>query len=673
MKRWWQRLSVSKKLYGVVGIMGLLIATELGTLYFAMSTLSAVRAFVGGEGLWSKAQKNAVHNLQLYAMTRDEKFYQLFLTHLSVPLGDRRARAALMAAEPDMREISEGFLQGQNHPQDLPGMVNLIRRWHKVPHLARAIEKWQDGDMLMSELIVLAQRLHTEDSKGLNGSERNIDRIVAEISHIDAQLTEAETEFSNRLGEASRWLENILMILLLLAVCTVEGTGIILTISFGRGLTSVLKELNDAAIRIGGGDLNLSVPVRSNDELGQLAVSLNGMVANLRRQKSGRENAEHASETKNLFLANMSHEIRTPLNAILGFSELLSSPDLAPEDRARFAKIIRRTGASLTTIINDILDISKVEAEQIEVVTATFSLKQLMADLFTLLKIRCDENGINLIFEKRGEIPEWIQSDVSRLRQILANIIGNSIKFTEFGSVKVVYETHDSNLTFSVTDTGGGIAADRVDRLFKPFSQGDDSVQKKFGGTGLGLMISQRLAQLLGGDVWLAHNLPGQGSTFVIQIRYVLGAAVPAPIADAKPTVSTGGKELAGLSILVVEDSKDNQLLADLFLTEAGARVSFADNGQIGVATATREEFDLILMDIQMPVMDGYSATRELRRRGCHAPIIALTGYAMKEDQDKCMGAGCNAYVSKPFNSLTLIQSVTKQMEIVTAQISKTS
>jgi two-component system, sensor histidine kinase len=662
MKNWWQRLSVSKKLYGVVGVMGLLIAAELGTLYFAMSTLSSVRAFVGGEGLWSKAQKNAVHSLQLYVMSRDEEFYRQFLDRISVPLGDQRARLAMMKAVPNRDEISDGLLQGKNDPKDIPGMVDLMLRWHQVPQLARAIQKWEEGDALMSKLIVLGQRLHHEEWKGDRSRARDVDRIVAEISKIDQALTEAETEFSSRLGEASRWLENVLMWLLVLAVCTVEATGIILTVSFGRGLTSVLKELNEAAIRFGRGDFSQAVPVRTKDELGQIAESLNKMIANLLRQKSGRENAEHASETKNLFLANMSHEIRTPLNAILGFSELLSAPDLSLEDRARYAKIIKRTGASLTAIINDILDISKVEAEQIEIVAAPFSLGQLMGDLYTLLRMRCDEKGIELIFEKRAGIPDWIQSDASRLRQILANIIGNSIKFTEVGSVKVVLEARDSDLVFSVTDTGGGIAPDKVDRLFKPFSQGDDSVQKKFGGTGLGLMISRRLAQLLGGDVSLVDNTPGVGSTFVVRIRYA--HAEPLPLTEPKSltTQAADGRDLAGRSILVVEDSKDNQLLADLFLTEAGAAVAFADNGQAGVAAATHGNFDLILMDIQMPVMDGYSATTELRRRGCNTPIIALTGYAMKEDQAKCLKVGCDAYLSKPFDRKKLIESVTTQI-----------
>lgn len=582
---------------------------------------------------------------------------------LAKPLGfEETVRMAMQLATPDREAIKEGFLAGKNHPSDIVPRTNLMLRFHQVPHLARAIQEWEQADRLMNELIVLAERFHTEDLKRTATSEHKIDGIVSQIIILDQKLTEAENKFSALLGEASRWLEGLLMILLILAVATVEGTGLFLTISFGRSLTAVLLELDDAALRVGNDDFSVKVPERSGDELGQLAKSLNAMIENLVSQTSGRANAEHASETKNLFLANMSHEIRTPLNAILGFSELLSSGNVTPEDRARYAKIIKRTGSSLTTIINDILDISKVEAEQIQIQQSSFSLTQLMTDLHILMRMRADEKGIDLQFNKHPDVPDWIQSDPSRLRQILANIIGNSIKFTENGSVKVDYRVNGSEIFFTVEDTGGGIPLDLVDRLFKPFSQGDDSVQKKFGGTGLGLMISQRLAQLLGGDVGLMDNRPHIGSTFFVKIRFTESDAPEHAKAKGPTAPVQFPQSLNGRNILVVEDSKDNQLLADLFLREAGAKVDFADNGQLGVAAALQMNYDLILMDIQMPVMDGYSATAELRKLGCRTPIIALTGYAMKEDQDKCLRVGCDAYLSKPFDRSKLVHSVSSQL-----------
>lgn len=659
---WWRNLSVSKKLYAVVGVMALLIATELGTLYFAMSTLSAVRAFVGGEGLWSKAQKTAVYHLQKYSRTHDLADYQQYQIQLIVPLGDHEARVALEKPQLDMQGATAGFLAGQNHPQDILPMINLMRRFHKVSYLARAIEKWQMGDDLITELIAKGDRLHQLIVSG-TADQKRIDAMMDEIFQLDDRLTKVETEFSAALGEASRWLEKLLVMVLILAVITVESTGVFLTVTFARGLTKVLGELNRAATQVGQGDFSLTVPVRSRDELGQLAESLNIMIENLKRQTSEKQNAEHASETKNLFLANMSHEIRTPLNAILGFSEILADPQLSPADRLHYAAIIKRTGASLTSIINDILDVSKVEAEQLEVEIKPFSLRQLISDLEAVLRLRCEDKGIELKFTAIGEVSEFIQSDPVRLRQILANIIGNSIKFTARGGVYVTYEVEAANLVFIVRDTGAGIPSEQISRLFKPFSQGDDSVRKKYGGTGLGLLISQRLAQLLGGDVKLGDSGPERGSTFAINIHYLPVEMQKTEIKPAKVTTkSEPTTVLKNKKILMVEDSVDNQLLAQLYLTRSGAQVEFADNGQIGVEKAMQKEYDVILMDIQMPVMDGYTATRELRKQGNIAPIIALTGYAMKEDQARCFEVGCTDYLAKPFDRKSLIECVSRHV-----------
>lgn len=659
--KWWQNLPVSKKLYGVVGVMATLIAIELLTLYFAMTTLSAVRAFVGGEGLWSKAQKTAVYHLQKYANTHDEKYFQLYLEQLKIPLGDRQARIELEKKEMNRDRVVEGFLNGENHPHDIPPMINLVRRFYWEPHLARAFDRWREGDRLITEFMVLGNSLQqTVRSESMNIEK--IENIMMQIFELDDHLTTAENEFSFALGEASRWIENLLMIVLLLAVISIEGTGLYLTVAFARGLTRSLNELNDAATRIGEGDFSKRAPVLSTDELGQLAISLNKMTDNIQVQVNERQNAEHASETKNLFLANMSHEIRTPLNAILGFSEILADSDLSSKERTHYAAIIKRTGASLTSIINDILDVTKVEAEQLNVVMKTFSLNQLISDIFAILRLRCEEKGVELTFSKKGEFTDIIQSDPARLRQILVNIIGNSIKFTEKGFVRVDYEVKNNHLIFSVKDTGTGISHAQVGRLFKPFSQGDNSVRKKFGGTGLGLLIAQKLAQLLGGDVRLEESHIGQGSRFSISIAYVpMQSAQPESVKTSSENVPTAANTLLkGKKVLVVEDSPDNQLLAELYLSRSGATVEFANNGLEGVRKIKTNNYDVVLMDIQMPVMDGYTATQEARNFGIKIPIVALTGFAMKEDQQKCLEAGCDDYLAKPFDRQSLIKCITK-------------
>lgn len=663
--RWWQNLSVSKKLFSVVGVMALLIATELFTLYFAMNTLSAVRAFVGGEGLWSKAEKNAVYNLQRYAITRSESNYNSFLEELKVPLGDHQARVEMEKPQIDMDVINRTFAEGHIHPSDVPQMVKLVRRFYGEPHLAKALDKWRLGDDLIFKLIDFGNQLHQEVKKE-EPDQIKIESLMNQISRLDIDITQVENDFSYALGEASRWLENVLMLLLLAAVVTIEGTGLFLTFRFGQSLTRVLRELNQAAILVGQGDLSQKVAVHSKDELGQLAKSINDMIENLEKQTNERQSAEHASQAKNLFLANMSHEIRTPLNAILGFSDLLQDPSISEQDKVRYAAIIKRTGASLTTIINDILDVAKVEAEQIKMDLTRFSLKQLLSDLYVLLRMRCEEKHIQLLFEQKGDVSEFIYSDQTRLRQILANIVGNSIKFTSKGFVKLTYEVQDSSLIFTVQDSGAGVTKEQQAQLFKPFSQGDNSVRKKYGGTGLGLVLSQKLAQLLGGDVGLLESRPNVGSTFLVRISYVpvrKDQVVSAPTALVEKEIS--GLPLLNKKVLVVEDSPDNQILAQLYLSKSGASVQFADNGEEGVTKATDEKFDIILMDIQMPIMDGYSATSELRRQQVDTPIIALTGYAMKEDQERCLSVGCNDYISKPFDQKKLIKTILKNLNPV--------
>jgi signal transduction histidine kinase len=658
---WWSHLRVSKKLYVVVGIMATLIASELFTLYFAMNTLSAVRGLVGGEGLWSKAQKNAIYNLQRYATTHDEKYYELFRENLKVPLGDHRARLEIEKPEMDMKKVTVDLLEGQNSPEDTESMVHLIRRFHNVSYMKSAIEQWQQADVMIEQLVTDADKLHHLIKERNSGPE--IDRLFDQITQLDDKLTKVEIEFSSGLGVASRWLEHLLRIGLLLAVIGIESIGLALTISFARKLTKILREMNDVTQQIGKGNFSQQVPVRSSDELGELADSINLMTGNLQRQILERENAEQASEAKNLFLANMSHEMRTPLNAILGFSELLASPDLTEKQREEYQSIVKRTGAALTSIINDILDIAKIEARQIQVSQTNFQLIQLISDVKSLLSVRCFEKGIQLYIIRKGDIADVIRSDPARLRQILINLIGNSIKFTQQGSVTVSYEVIGSQLVFTVKDTGVGIPEEHRGRLFKPFSQGDDSVRKKYGGTGLGLMISQRMAHLLGGDVYLAESKPGQGSTFVAKIDYQ-------PVSEQTRTESLPPLEETKLplekfhakKILVVEDTVDNQTLVRLYLAKTDALVDFVSNGRDGVSRALGNSYDLILMDMQMPVMDGYSATQKLRQQGCRIPIIAMTGYAMKQDKEKCLEVGCNDYIAKPFDRQTLLVCLAKYL-----------
>lgn len=659
-KAWWGKLSVSHKLYGVVGVMALLIATELFTLLFAMRTLSAVRAFVGGEALWSKAQKGAVLELLSYAHTRNPHHWYAYKNHLRIPIGDHNARVEMAKPDMNLETVRQGFLEGQIHQQDIQPMIELMTRFHRIPYIMEAMEIWGEGDVLIFEMMEIAERMHKViKNSPRDQSESEIQYLRSQIFAIDERLTGIEVQFSAKLGDASRWLEHILMVVLVIAVVTVESTGLLLTITFGRRLKSDLTELHTFATSVGDGDFSKTVPVRSKDELGQLAAALNKMAANLKESNSERNIADRANRVKSLFLANMSHEIRTPLNAILGFVDLLKDSSLGAAERRKYLDIIERTGNSLSTIINDILDISKVEAGKLEIVKVSCSLKQILRDLEALLSIRCEEKGINLTFLIE-DLPDNIVTDPTRLKQILLNVIGNAIKFTSRGSVLARFEAKDSMLVCTVEDTGVGISKDSVQKLFQPFSQVDLSIRKRFGGTGLGLIVSKRLAHLLGGDVTLVESKLGSGSKFEVKVHL--------EIADTEPARTTR-KELSpieplkGKKILIVEDSIDNQLLAEQYLVKAGAQVAMANHGVEAVDAALNDRYDLVLMDMQMPVMDGYSATASLRKKGCKTPIIALTAHAMREDLDRCLHVGCTAFLTKPYRRDNLVAIIAQYCE----------
>ena len=393
-------------------------------------------------------------------------------------------------------------------------------------------------------------------------------------------------------------------------------------------------------------------------------------------------------QCKQDFLANMSHEIRTPMTAILGFAELLLE-NLSDRENLDNAQTIKRNGEHMLRLLNDILDFSKVEAGKLDVERLECSSFTLITDVTSLMRIRADEKGISLRNRFDGPIPETIRTDPTRLRQILINIVGNAIKFTETGSVEIatrllVDPGDDPKLRFEVIDTGIGIAEDKIETLFLPFTQADSSTTRKFGGTGLGLAISKRLVQLLGGEFSVSSTV-GQGSTFSVvipigpldNVRLTGGAAVRVDKEVAAKASGETDAPLLNRRVLLAEDSSDNQRLIGFILKKAGAEVTLADNGQIAsdlVAAATSEDspFDVILMDMQMPVMDGYTATRQLRNDGYSGPIIALTAHAMATDRQKCLDAGCDEYAPKPIDRQKLIAMVAAflgQPDTVTEQL----
>ncbi len=383
--------------------------------------------------------------------------------------------------------------------------------------------------------------------------------------------------------------------------------------------------------------------------------------------RAARDAADSANRAKSAFLANLSHEIRTPLSAILGFSEILKTDELSPQDRRQYLSTIERNGQELMILINDVLDLSKIESGHQKPEIIITNTRQLLADVEKTLELKAQLRKNSLAFEISPELPHFVLTDPMRLRQILINIIGNAIKFTMSGSIRVTATGRkiDENsrffdLSFAVTDTGSGISPQGIENLFYPFMQADSSTTRNYGGTGLGLTLSRRFAQSLGGDVVLKATKLGAGSTFVATIRAEgitdknLGAekCLRTLVLD-KPAEAA---PLADLKFLLVEDTIDNQVLIRKILEVAGADVDLANDGLEALEKCSLNDYDAVLMDVQMPKMDGYQATDTLRKRGFLKPIIALTAHAFSDEAAKSFAAGCTMHLSKPIDRKNLIR-----------------
>jgi len=435
--------------------------------------------------------------------------------------------------------------------------------------------------------------------------------------------------------------------------------------------------------------------------------------------ESARAAAEAAARTKSEFLANISHEVRTPLTAILGFTDLLLEHGRlrdAPWDALDAMQTIRRNGEHLLTILNDILDLSKIEAGCLTVERTACAPGALVAETVAMLRSRAEAKRLAVTTCIDGSVPPLICTDPTRLRQILLNLLGNAIKFTEQGGVDVtvtmVGGDQGARLWIDVCDTGAGMTAEQAAALFKPFTQADGSLTRRFGGTGLGVTISRRLARMLGGDVMLVETAPGVGTRFRVEVdagpqpepgaprvaaeeqadRHAPGTAGQAQIeaaaaatplrevetAGAQPRVE-GARAVApptprspsapppvrGLRVLLAEDGPDNRRLVTFILERAGAHLTAVEDGQAAVdaalaARAAGRPFDVILMDMQMPVLDGYAATQRLRESGYPGAIVALTAHALPEDRDRCLACGCNEYLSKPVNRDVLLRTLAR-------------
>ena len=518
LQRKFANITISMKLYFTIGIMALLVTVELCTLWFAVGTLSSVRSFVNGEGLWSKAQKDAITSLIIYSHSHNEADYQSFRSFLKVPLGDNMTRLELQKQDPNLWVAKQGFIEGRNHPEDVDGMIRLIQRFHSISYLSKAINLWGEAEKNMEQLISISGKLHDMVRSG-TVSQAEIDRVMGQVDILNGRFTKLEDDFSFTLGDGSRWLENTVLRILLTLSLTIATTSILITVSISRGIEKGVKSIIEGASLVSLGRLDTRVKVYSRDEIGLLATSFNQMTDTLERNmrhirelkdaeeklKKEKTRAEASEQTKQLFLAKMSHEIRTPMNAILGFAKLLEEAIIG-EEQKEYIQIIIKSGEDLLVILNDILDFSRMEAGKITFENLPFKPRDIVRTTILMTDAKAKEKGIGLRYSVDAKIPETIVGDSVRLNQVLLNLVSNAVKFTPRGEINISVNCIGQNeesvtLDFGVKDTGIGIPLDKQEKVFESFEQASNDTARKFGGSGLGLSIVKQLIKLQNGEI----------------------------------------------------------------------------------------------------------------------------------------------------------------------------
>jgi signal transduction histidine kinase/CheY-like chemotaxis protein len=389
-----------------------------------------------------------------------------------------------------------------------------------------------------------------------------------------------------------------------------------------------------------------------------------------RKLQHAKEEAEHSAQLKADFLANVSHELRTPMNGVIGASELVLTTNLS-EEQSEYISIIQSSAKSLLRLINDILDFSKLESENLRILTRTFEIRHIFFRTLDLLKVSAKEKKIVFESTVADDIPEYLIGDPDRVRQVLLNVVGNAVKFTPpkgkiTASMTLEKLSGDTvTLLFTVRDSGIGISDDLLEEIFQPFVQEDTSSTRKFGGTGLGLAIASQLVQEFGGKIW-AESKAGEGSSFYFTIPFGRDKSEQLVNNTCQPLPDDDFSSLASrkLKVLLVEDNRVNQKVASRILRKYGINVILAENGIEAVNLSTATVFDVILMDCQMPIMDGFEATKKIREHdaahGKHTPVIALTAHALDGDEERCINSGMDAYIAKPLKPTKLLSTINR-------------
>ncbi len=513
--RFWANLSISKKLYTVVGIMAVLIAGELLVLQFAMRTLTAARAMVEGEATWSKAQKDAVLSLQLYQRTRNEADFDAFLEYLKIPQGDYDARMELTKEKPNLAIVRNGFLRGKVHPSDIDPAIALMQRFHWVDYISRSLKAWSAADILLLEMRTLGGKYRTAILAGDAETERV---TLNRIKYINRQLTTLETEFSSALGEGVRWLERVILIVLTTVVVIAEAIGLTLTFLTSRSISRGIQEVKGAAEMIGSGYFSTRIEPRSNDEIGQVAMEINRMGELLQKSYTDLENrvqertaeVRRAVELRDEFLSVASHELRTPFTALALRIQLLAAKDKSGDPNIQVA--VQQT-QKITELLDRLMDLTSLRQNSLEIRKEPCDLVALTKEAVSSMESVAKDAGSTISLQGAESLPG--NADPLRTNQVLTNLISNAIKYGDGKPIEVITEAKGSRSRIQVRDHGIGISEEQRERIFERFERAHTDTT--VGGLGLGLYISRRIVELHGGSLKV-ESRPGEGSTFTVEI-----------------------------------------------------------------------------------------------------------------------------------------------------------
>ncbi|MFV3073316.1 ATP-binding protein [Niveispirillum fermenti] len=566
--------------------------------------------------------------------------------------------------------------------------LSLLTREYSDTGSERALFQWQRGhanlDMELSRLLdastdeidqTLLKRLKLDNAMVRPVLERYA------LDHTDPEaantaLASLMLRFNVMASDADRLAANAnarvnqqgrLLLLLQILPLALLAPAVALALAASQRVIGGLQRVGQGVEAIGGGNLGHRLDVSGQDEFAQLSAGVNRMAIQLQALYAdiagkmealsvAKQLAEAGEKAKGAFLANMSHEIRTPLNAVIGFADLLRDGTAPVADREKWLGLQMEAARALIAIVDDVLDLSKIEAGRLDLEPAALDPAALAESCVALLMPRAADKGLAIRAALADDLPNWVVGDAVRLRQILLNLLSNAVKFTSTGGVTLSLVRHGSSLVFTVSDTGMGIPPERQQHLFMPFSQLDASITRRFGGTGLGLAITKRLVDAMGGSIAL-DSRPGQGSQFHVTLPL---PEARAPRIQPEPEPQAALPSYRPLTILLAEDVFANQMLVRAILERAGHRVQVVENGQeaVDMLATAGDLFDLVLMDVQMPIMDGMEATRRIRKAGARLPILALTANVLREEREACEAAGMSGHLAKPLTPQALNKAI---------------